>query len=350
MRAGTLLFLLAAIILLLLTVATGYGVYLNVTKTPEAEETKISAIPVHVLEVGTGEVEDVVYVTGYVEAADRVDCYAKIPYPGKLISARVKKGDQVSRDQVLLTVDRDEVGAVYLAYAVKAPAAGVIAHIQDEPGSLVSAQQAVATILKLDEVIIQTTLIERDLGRVQEGKEARIKFDAYPDRVFTGTVTRINPVLDEFSHTAPIEITVSNSDRALKPGMFAQIELVMHKKSDAVVVPREVVLRREGETQVYLVAGDTAAPPALRIFLTTIELGYYDMDQYEITAGVEVGDLVADQDLVVLKDRTKVSVLNPPEGWEDPTKSSKSSPDKVPPGADSPTAPSEQPGHTTAHP
>jgi multidrug efflux pump subunit AcrA (membrane-fusion protein) len=322
MRPGTILFSFVMVGILLVGAVVGLKAYKSYKKPPEETKVITRTIPVHVSQAATGSVEDVVYVTGSVEAADRVDCYAKIPTPGKLIEAKVKKGDHVGRDQVLITVDRDEIGATYMPYAVKAPSGGEIAFIQDAVGAFINAQQPVATIIRTDEVKVKTTLIEADLQRIKEGTSARIKVDAYPDRVFTGTVTRVNPMLEVFSHTAPIEITVSNSDQALKPAMFARIELVADSKSGVVMLPRANVIRREGKPRCFVVNPDfaNAKKPVLRVKLTDLQLGYYDLNNYEVVSGVNAGDLVVDQDLVVLKDGSLVSVVNPPDGWTDPTK------------------------------
>jgi multidrug efflux pump subunit AcrA (membrane-fusion protein) len=361
MRPGTILFLFVMVGIILVGVLVGVKAYRSYNKPPEETKTLTRTIPVHVSQAATGSVEDVVYVTGSIEAAERIDCYAKIPTPGKLIEAKVKKGDHVGKEQVLITVDRDEIGATYMPYSVKSPASGEVIYIQDSVGAFINAQQPVATIINTGEVKVKTTLIEADLTKIKLGTSARIKIDAYPDRVFNGSVTKFNPVLDEFSHTAPIEIMVSNSDGALKPAMFARIELVADSKSGVVMLPRANVIRREGKARCFVVSPDftNAKKPVLRIKLTDLQLGYYDLTNYEVVSGVNAGDLVVDQDLVVLKDGSVVSVLNPPEGWTDPTKTTpgevpKDSAPKEPPlptpkeGAGA--TPKEAPGQTPKAP
>jgi len=317
MKPSTILFSIIFLGLLALTAAAGAYLVYVMGLEKEAEEERSKTIPVHVVEVKRGDVEDVVFISGTVEAAERVDVLAKIPMPGKLIEARVEKGDRVKRDQIIMTVDRDEVGAIYRPYGVKAPAAGIIATIVEDPGALITAQQPVASIIDIDKVKVKTSLIEADLGRVDEGTRARVMVDAYPDRVFEGEVTRISEVLDEFSHTAPIEVTVENPDHKLLPAMFARLELVADKKEDAIVLPKRTVLKRQGKDRVFKVTEtEEDGKKSLSIILTDLDLGYYDQKSYEVISGVKEGDLVVDQDLVILKDRIQVSLLNPPEGWE----------------------------------
>jgi len=304
--------------LLLIVLTAGIAMWAVVEKNKKAEETVKPelAIPVHVIPVATGTVEDIVYVTGQIEPADRADVIAKIPTPGKLIEARVRKGDHVRRDQVLATVDRDEVGAVYVPYAVKSPITGTVAKINTDQGSLITAQVPVAVVINIDRVKVKTSLIEADLQRVKEGIMARVSVDAFPGRLFEGKVTRIEPVLDAFSHTAPVEITIENGDHALLPGMFAKISLVADVHADVPVVPKNVVFKRQGSDLAFVLREDKddkgnpvlgkSGKPVLRIHLIDLKLGYFDLDQYEVVVGVAAGDSVVDRDQPVLKDRTEV--------------------------------------------
>ncbi len=308
MKPSTVLFLIVLLLLVVLTGYIGTKGYVAYQASQKEEEYVAQAIPVHVATIGTGDVEDLIKATGKIEAGERADVLAKIPFPGKLIEARVKKGDDVSLDQVLLTVNRDEVGAQYLAYGVKAPMKGTIAYIQDDKGSIVSAQQPVATILNLSVVKIKTSVIESDLGRVQVGDPVRIQTAAYPDRVFKGSITKIEPVLDELSHTAVAEISISNSDRALKPGMFARLEIVADKKTGVPLVPKVAIMRKQGRDLAFLVKTSEKNKDETRIELTELKLGYYDLENYEVVGGAVEGDRVVDRDLVVFKDQTLVTI------------------------------------------
>lgn len=320
MKPSTILFLIILGILVLFSMVLAVGAYQYKQRKAEEVVEVEKSIPVHVVTVSRGKVEDIVYVTGFVEPAERVDVYAKIPMPGKLIAARVQKGDFVKKDRVLATVDRDEVGAIYRKYEVEAPISGIVAAIMDSPGMMVAAQVPVAVIVKIDKVKVKTSIIEADLGRVKEGIPARIRVDAYPDRVFEGKLGRIEPVFDSFSHTAPVEINIDNADHALLPGMFARIELVGDVHENVSVVPKGVIFKREGKDLAYVIKSESgdAGKTRLRIDLTEISLGYYDLERFEIMEGAEVGDLLVDRDQVVLKDRTRVTVMNPPEGWAPP--------------------------------
>jgi len=316
---ATSIFMMVLLTLMVITGVIGYSAYrlFSAETVEQVEET--ARVPVHVTVVKRGSVEDVIPLTGKIRAEERVNVLAKIPMPGKLIRAHVKKGDRVRKNQVLLTVDRDETGAKYRPYPVKAPLSGLVASIEDDRGALVTAQQPVAVIIDIDRVKVKTSVIEADLGKIKKGIRARVMVDTFPDKVFVGTLTRIDPVLDELSHTANIEITLDNPDHLLLPGMFAKVELVADVKDEVPVIPKKVVFKRRGKNYCFLVKKTERddGEQDLLLELKELELGYYDLQRHEVLEGVEEGDLLIDRDLVILKDKTKASLINPPEGWEE---------------------------------
>jgi hypothetical protein len=144
--------------------------------------------------------------------------------------------------------------------------------------------------------------------------------DTFPGRVFEGRITRIEPVLDAFSHTAPVEITIENDDHSLLPGMFAKISLIADVHADVPVVSKDVVFKRQGNDLAFVMREEKDekgepvlgknGKPVLRIYLTELKLGYFDLNNYEVTEGVAAGDMVVDRDQPVLKDRTEVYVVS----------------------------------------
>jgi multidrug efflux pump subunit AcrA (membrane-fusion protein) len=119
-------------------------------------------------------------------------------------------------------------------------------------------------------------------------------------------VARIEPVLDAYSHTASVEITIANSDHALLPGMFARVEIVADERSGVPVLPQNAIFKRQGRDYAFVYNEEEG-----RIFLTELKLGYYDLEKYEVVEGAELDDIVVDRNLVILKDRTGVNISNP---------------------------------------
>jgi RND family efflux transporter MFP subunit len=130
---------------------------------------------------------------------------------------------------------------------------GFIGERYVDVGSLLAPNAPVVSIIGIDTVIVQTTVIERIYGRVQIGQPAEVQVDAYPSRIFVGKVARIAPLLQEASRVAKMEVEVVNDSLLLKPGMFTRVRVVLAMKDTAQLVPSQALVNREGQNVVFVV-------------------------------------------------------------------------------------------------
>lgn len=130
---------------------------------------------------------------------------------------------------------------------------GFIGERYVDVGSLLAPNAPVVSIIGIDTVIVQTTVIERIYGRVQIGQPAEVQVDAYPSRIFVGQVARIAPLLQEASRVAKMEVEVVNDSLLLKPGMFTRVRVVLAKKDTAQLVPSQALVNRAGQNVVFVV-------------------------------------------------------------------------------------------------
>jgi multidrug efflux pump subunit AcrA (membrane-fusion protein) len=98
---------------------------------------------------------------------------------------------------------------------------------------------------------------ERFAGVVHTGQVARVRVASAVDAIM-GQVTRINPTIDEASRSFEVEILIDNRQGKLKPGGFAQAEIVTATNQQAVVVPWESVVTFAGVTKVFVADNDKA--------------------------------------------------------------------------------------------
>lgn len=129
-----------------------------------------------------------------------------------------------------------------------------------DEGALLAPNSAIVSIVGIDSVIVRTTIIEKDYGRIQKGQDVAVIVDAFSNRKFYGKVSRIAPMLQEASRVAQMEVEVANDSTLLKPGMFARVEVKTADKKNTQIVPSTAVITRAGESGVFLVrAGETIA-------------------------------------------------------------------------------------------
>jgi RND family efflux transporter MFP subunit len=162
---------------------------------------------------------------------------------------------QVEQREAVLASSRIRLGYTRLT----ASGAGLIGERFVDEGALLAPNTAVVLVVGIDSVIVRTTITERDYGHVKPGQPVEVLVDAFPDRRFSGTVTRIAPMMREASRMAEMEVEVDNEQHMLKPGMFARIEVVTAEKESAQLVPSTAVVERGGASVLFLIPdGETA--------------------------------------------------------------------------------------------
>ena len=122
-------------------------------------------------------------------------------------------------------------------------------------GVSLSGSATAFTIADLSTVWILCDVYENDLPQVQLGQEARIKINAYPDRVLKGRVSDIGPVLDPALRTAKVRIQMPNPG-ILKLGMFVTATFSSIKKQTFTVVPADAVLHLHDRDWVFVPMGN----------------------------------------------------------------------------------------------
>ena len=140
---------------------------------------------------------------------------------------------------------------------ITAPFAGYISARNLYAGASVNSQAAgtsntsvgILVLQDLAIVKVQVEVQERDISRVKIGSTATVYVDAYPGRVFEAKASRIVHSLDPRTRTLGVEMEIANPDRALKPGMYARVELVIDHHPKAVLIENEAI-RNEGDTTV----------------------------------------------------------------------------------------------------
>ncbi|HEU4685222.1 MAG TPA: efflux RND transporter periplasmic adaptor subunit [Nitrospira sp.] len=202
-----------------------------------------------------------------------------------------------------------------LAYSyIRAPFSGYVAERNLDLGAYVTGTATSTSttsrgILTLHEIGTVRTLIEvveKDVPLLQIGQKAEVRAEAYPDRVFEGTVTRIVQALNRATRTMTVEVDLPNKERLLKGGMFARVEVLVGTHVDALQIPIDAVSRLEDAQYVYVVKEGKAQ----RI---PVEIGSRDENRVEVTKGLSGGELVIVSGKDLVHDGTPVQTQPVPQ-------------------------------------
>jgi RND family efflux transporter MFP subunit len=122
-----------------------------------------------------------------------------------------------------------------------------------DEGALLQVNQPIVSVLENDPLTAVVYVIEKDYPKVKTGQQALVFTDAYPDKIFKGTITRIAPLLKESSRQARIEIQVPNQAHFLKPGMFLRAEVEFARHENATLIPLSALVRRKDKDGAFVI-------------------------------------------------------------------------------------------------
>jgi len=186
---------------------------------------------------------------------------------------------------------------------IVSPIDGIITARHIDEGNLINTGDRIVTVAKLDTVKVVVAAAERYSLAISAGTPVRVKVDAFGERVFKTEVYSVYPALEEQTHTVQIEIRINNDEFLLKPGMFARVTLIVQRKDNVVVVPRDVVLGgKVDEPYVYVVEDDVASK-------RLVKMGIIQGEICEITDGLQTGEKLVVNGMHYLTDGTAVEVV-----------------------------------------
>ncbi len=141
---------------------------------------------------------------------------------------------------------------------IRAPVSGVITdqQVTNAAGVAGLGSPNPFTISDLSYVWILCDVYENDLSNVHLGEKADIVLKAYPDKVFTGTISNIGPVLDPNIRTAKVRIEVRN-EGLMRPGMFVTASFHGQKKEARTALPATAILHLHDRDWVYIPEKDS---------------------------------------------------------------------------------------------
>ena len=168
---------------------------------------------------------------------------------------------------------------------IDAPISGAITELLVRPGMTVSAGQTLVRLAGFTPIWLEAAVPEALAGDVRVGQPITATLTAYPGETFTGQIIGILPSADDESRTITVRAALSNPERRLKPGMFAQVALVPQSER-ALLVSSEAVIRTGERTIVMLAQKKGGYRPA------EVRIGREANGRTQILAGLAPGEEV----------------------------------------------------------
>jgi membrane fusion protein (multidrug efflux system) len=198
---------------------------------------------------------------------------------------------------------------------LRAPFAGRAGIVTLSPGAYLSAGTAVVTLQQLDPLLVDFSVPQSELGRLQVGQHVDLTLDAYPGKTFSAELSAISPKVEPNTRNVQVEATVPNHDKGLTPGMFAKVSVDVGSKRQQLTLPQAAIVYNPYGDTVYVVQpakgkddkGNANAPTVQQTFVTT---GETRGDQVAILKGLKPGTEVVTSGQMKLKNGAPIKVDN----------------------------------------
>jgi multidrug resistance efflux pump len=161
-----------------------------------------------------------------------------------------------------------------------------------QEGATVRERQAILTIPDMREMAVKVNIHESAVQRVAVGQKATVSIDAFPDERLTGVVIKVAVVADSTNSfmnpdlkVYPTTIKIDGIHDWLRPGMSAEVEVLVDRLEDVVYVPLQAVTYQEDQRVVYVRGAGGAQP-------REVEVGTFSESFIEIRSGLRAGEEV----------------------------------------------------------
>jgi Cu(I)/Ag(I) efflux system membrane fusion protein len=193
---------------------------------------------------------------------------------------------------VLLDVPEHQIVELEQSHIIKeglhihAPAGGTVLKIGARQGQFVSPGTELYVIADLSAVWVYADIYEYELPWVSEGDSVEMTLVSVPGRTLQGEVDYIYPYAEAKTRTTKVRMIFDNTDRLLRPDMFAEVSIKAAEKPAQVVVPAEAVVRSGDYDQIFVMKESGGFEPR------RVMLGVESSGEVAVESGVDAGERV----------------------------------------------------------
>jgi len=193
---------------------------------------------------------------------------------------------------------------------VRAPFDGRISIRQVELGQIVSPGTPIATLQAVDPIHADFWLPQQALADLKPGQRARVRTDTFPDDRWDGEITTINPEVDPATRNVRVRATFRNRDGRLRPGMFANVEVLTSETRDVLALPATAVIFAPYGDSVFAIEEkkDAAGKPSSVVRQKFVRTGERRGDLVAVTSGLVAGERVVTSGAFKLRNGAAVAV------------------------------------------
>ena len=208
----------------------------------------------------------------------------------------------------------DQQTALVAKKNLKAPFSGRVGIVTINPGQYVNPGDKLLTLQTIDPIYVDFTLPQSSAGIIQAGQTIELQTDAFKDQVFLGKITAVSPKVELNTRNIQIEAQISNPEKKLLPGMFANVNINLGDRVELLTLPQTAVTYNPYGSTVFIAKKtdrlDKKGLPVMEAQQVFVTPGLTRGDQVAIVKGLEPGMTVITSGQLKLKNGTPLIINN----------------------------------------
>ena len=211
------------------------------------------------------------------------------------------------------TAQVDNVRATIAKKTLRAPFAGQLGLRQVNLGQIIEQGTPVVTLQTIDPIYVDFSFPQQQYSILIPGTEVHIRTDAAPDQVFSGKILAVNPEIDQMTRSVRVRAKFANEGELLRPGMFANVEVLLADDEEVLAIPATAVLYAPYGDTVFVIdeVEDEASGKKQQVLRQqVVRLGDTQGDFVAVVTGLNEGDSVVTSGVFKLRPKMAVVVNN----------------------------------------
>jgi membrane fusion protein (multidrug efflux system) len=349
-RAKNLTYALAGIVIVLIVAIPKLKLFTKTKEAPSAGSAFNASIPVAAYVLKPQPLENKIFATGTVVANEEVELRSEIS--GKITRIYFEEGGKIKKGDLLVKINDAELQAqlekqkyqqalledreyrqrmllqreaisqeeydlalnelnqvkaeiVFIQAQISkteihAPFDGVIGLKYVSEGSYISPSTKIANLIDLHPIKVDFSIPEKYVNTVQRGDAFTFKIVG-TDKRYTGKILAVEPKIDPETRTLQLRGISPNEDGKITPGAFAEVELILQRIDNALMVPTAAVIPELQGQKVYRYRNGKA-------MTQWVDTGIRTEDKVQILAGMQIGDTLITSGILQLRPDARVSI------------------------------------------
>jgi len=196
---------------------------------------------------------------------------------------------------------------------IRAPFSGKLGIRLVDVGQYLAEGSAIVPLQMLNPIHVDFMLPEQHLAGLAIDQNLAITVQAYPDKIFRGTISAINPGIDIGTRSIKVRATLANPEQILRPGMFAEVQILSSREQEVLTLPDTAITYNPYGESVFVVE---SGEQGLTVKRRQIETGETRNGRVRITNGLQAHERVVSAGQVKLRNDIPIIIDDQPAPGE----------------------------------